>query len=652
MFDRILEVARDPRGMLYNTINPQSGKPTSTRICDTWGYNYNGIYTVYLIDGTEAYRQAVRKALGNLKEHVIDHNWGSAGTYGEIKVVAEDPQGLVGFAAFTLLIEDRNSPPYLSPMGTRACTPGELSELPLTANDPDGDVVTFTIVDQDQSGWVTLLDVDPNDSKALLRCQPPAGTISETTVVVTASDGRLSVSEEVRLLAGVACQPPALAEIGRQYMFAGERRVLTLSATDDASTEELTFSLSGNPSWVSLRIDGPGQASLVLDVPSGLSAGDYFGGTVKVADRCPFGALSDTRSFQIDVGGVQENQAPVITNLPATQSVHWGQAGTYDANATDSDVPANTLSWSLSGNSCTFTPSVNGTSGLVSWTCGGIETCNVDVEVKDNGEPSKSDKEQLTIACANRAPLFQGAPADTALEGTAYTYQAVCTDGDQDTLVLNKGPSDTCAGSLSITGNGMGTYSFTPGENLGGQTCVVELTCGDTQSTVTVNETVAVAEENTAPSLTNLPATESGPWGRTDSFTATATDADLPANTLTFSLASTTCAFTPAVNASTGEVTWTCGPPGNCDINVMVKDNGVPEKSDTLTLAIQCTNQSPTFSTAAATSVLENNPYLYEVGCTDGDGDSLNLARGGRRYLPGCAGGPGRRLGRLQLHPR
>jgi len=78
MFDRILEVARDPHGMLYNTINPQSGKPTSRRICDTWGYNYNGIYTVYLLDGTEAYRQAVRKALGNLKEHVIDHNWGSA----------------------------------------------------------------------------------------------------------------------------------------------------------------------------------------------------------------------------------------------------------------------------------------------------------------------------------------------------------------------------------------------------------------------------------------------------------------------------------------------------------------------------------------------------------------------------------------------
>lgn len=75
MFDRILEVGRTPEGMLYDTINPKTGSH-SNRICDTWGYNYNGIYTVYMIDKTPAYREAVRKALGNMKEHLIDYNWG------------------------------------------------------------------------------------------------------------------------------------------------------------------------------------------------------------------------------------------------------------------------------------------------------------------------------------------------------------------------------------------------------------------------------------------------------------------------------------------------------------------------------------------------------------------------------------------------
>jgi hypothetical protein len=82
MFDRILAVGRNPHGMLYNKINPQTGE-FDEPICDTWGYNYNGIYSVYLIDGTEAYRDAVRQVLGNLHTHYINHDWGSADEYAD-----------------------------------------------------------------------------------------------------------------------------------------------------------------------------------------------------------------------------------------------------------------------------------------------------------------------------------------------------------------------------------------------------------------------------------------------------------------------------------------------------------------------------------------------------------------------------------------
>lgn len=74
MCDRILEVGRNEHGMLYNTIHPKTGEH-SDGICDTWGYNYNGYYTVYLIDDVEAYRQAVLKVLGNLAEHYRAYPW-------------------------------------------------------------------------------------------------------------------------------------------------------------------------------------------------------------------------------------------------------------------------------------------------------------------------------------------------------------------------------------------------------------------------------------------------------------------------------------------------------------------------------------------------------------------------------------------------
>jgi len=81
MFDRILEIGRNEQGLLYNTINPQTGEH-DRGVCDTWGYNYNGIYTVYLLDKTEAYREAVRKVLKNLPQ-VATYHWGSADEYAD-----------------------------------------------------------------------------------------------------------------------------------------------------------------------------------------------------------------------------------------------------------------------------------------------------------------------------------------------------------------------------------------------------------------------------------------------------------------------------------------------------------------------------------------------------------------------------------------
>lgn len=82
MCDRVLEVGRDERGMLYNVINPQTGSH-DPKICDTWGYNYNGIYTVYLVDKRPEYRQAVQFVLGQLLEKVSDYHWGSADEYAD-----------------------------------------------------------------------------------------------------------------------------------------------------------------------------------------------------------------------------------------------------------------------------------------------------------------------------------------------------------------------------------------------------------------------------------------------------------------------------------------------------------------------------------------------------------------------------------------
>ena len=74
LFDRVLQMGRNEHGMLYNWFNPLTGQHDDM-ICDTWGYNYNAFYTLFLIDKSENYRQAVLKALLSLDQYYRDYQW-------------------------------------------------------------------------------------------------------------------------------------------------------------------------------------------------------------------------------------------------------------------------------------------------------------------------------------------------------------------------------------------------------------------------------------------------------------------------------------------------------------------------------------------------------------------------------------------------
>jgi hypothetical protein len=75
MLDRILAIGRNEHGMLYNEVNPQTGEITDSRVSDSWGYVFDGFYTVHLIDGVAAYREAALDPLGVLDQHYRHFNW-------------------------------------------------------------------------------------------------------------------------------------------------------------------------------------------------------------------------------------------------------------------------------------------------------------------------------------------------------------------------------------------------------------------------------------------------------------------------------------------------------------------------------------------------------------------------------------------------
>lgn len=81
MLNLILEVGRNQHGMFYDVINPVDGKVSNGSLADTWGYNLNGFYTLYWIDGVDPYREATVTALSNLR-YYRNYTWEGASADG------------------------------------------------------------------------------------------------------------------------------------------------------------------------------------------------------------------------------------------------------------------------------------------------------------------------------------------------------------------------------------------------------------------------------------------------------------------------------------------------------------------------------------------------------------------------------------------
>jgi len=87
MLDRILAVGRNDDGLFYNVIDPRAGTASDVGIADNFGYVLNGYYTVYRLDGTLAYRDAVRRALGALDAKYRGFDWENLGADGDADAI-------------------------------------------------------------------------------------------------------------------------------------------------------------------------------------------------------------------------------------------------------------------------------------------------------------------------------------------------------------------------------------------------------------------------------------------------------------------------------------------------------------------------------------------------------------------------------------
>jgi hypothetical protein len=320
--------------------------------------------------------------------------------------------------------------------------------------------------------------------------------------------------------------------------------------------------------------------------------------TVRVTDN---GAppSSDTRSFTVVV--TEANSAPVLT-VPTDRTVTELSTLTVTNRASDPDLPANTLNFTLV--SAPAGVNLDPSSGVLTWTpteAQGPSTNLITVRVTDNGAPQSSDTRSFTVVVTevNSAPVLAVPTDQTVTELNTLTVTNSASDVDLPANSLTFSLVSAPAG-VNLNANS-GVLTWTPTGAQGPSTNLITVRVTDNgapPSSDTRSFTVVVAEANTAPVLT-VPPDQTVTELSTLTVTNFAGDADLPVNSLTFSLVLAPVGVN--LDPSSGVLTWTPteaqGPSTNL-ITVRVTDNGAPQLSDTRSFTVVVTeaNCAPVLS--------------------------------------------------------
>jgi hypothetical protein len=170
------------------------------------------------------------------------------------------------------------------------------------------------------------------------------------------------------------------------------------------------------------------------------------------------GLTGNIDAVSVPVGAAPTNTAPTITSTAITTAT-VGVAYSYDVNASDPDV-GDVLVYSLDVAPAGMT--IDGTTGVISWTPGAAGDVNVTVRATDTGGLFATQSFTITVSggTTNTAPTITSTAITTATVGVPYSYDVNASDPDAgDVLVYSL---DVAPAGMTIDGS-TGVISWTPG---------------------------------------------------------------------------------------------------------------------------------------------------------------------------------------------
>ena len=358
------------------------------------------------------------------------------GTHGSVSITGStatyNATSYVGADAFTYTISDGRGGLATGMISVTVLdtTPPVItvpSDIAAEASGPAGAVVSFiTSAIDDVNSSVTTSN-NPTSGSVF-----PLGT---TIVTTTASDAAGNMANRTFTVTVVDTTAPAITVPSNLTIEAtganGAVAIFTTSATDVVSGSVTT---SNNH-----------------------ASGSVFPVGTTIVTTTASDAAGNTANLTFTVTVNPWNSAPVLAAV-GNQTIGQGQTLAFTVSATDADVPAQTLTYSLDAGAPAGAVIVANT-GAFSWTTSASEATGdypVTIRVTDNGNPAKDDFETITITVTGSLPAPRvaadigtvGLAGSTTFASGIYTMLGAGLAGTADACHFVHQPS---SGDCSIT---------------------------------------------------------------------------------------------------------------------------------------------------------------------------------------------------------
>lgn len=345
-------------------------------------------------------KQVVRS--DNVSISLGTNAWTSDRTFvgGGRKPVLENNLHLLDYnspGSYTLVYEPLPAPDLVAPVSAVAALPaGSFAQIPLSwsGTDTGSGIASFDIyVSVDGAPATLWLDNTP-----LFGAVYPGSFGSSYAFYSVASDqaGNTEAapgSPDAVTTVNRVNSPPVLTVGTNVVVSEGTTVFIANGATDpDSDVQTLTFSLAaGSPPNASIQ---PANGLVTWPTGEGTGPSTNVIGIVVADNGSP--ALSATGFVTVVVNEV--NQAPVIA--PAGPfTIREGVLFSHTFTATDADLPANTVRWSLGAGAPAGT-AIGTNTGLFTWTptpLQGPSTNSIQIIATDSGQPALATSRFVTV---------------------------------------------------------------------------------------------------------------------------------------------------------------------------------------------------------------------------------------------------------------